>query len=1248
MALDLNALSSKEAVTAIFIGYYDRAPAPTGLNYWAGEIDAGRATLAQTATAFAVVAESQANYPALSVTGSTDLAGNVAFVTAVFQNLFGRDPSNIDTNGGADNFWVAQLEGGADIGQLILDIMSGAQGNDLQILENKIEVGVAYAAAAEADGTLTRDPAGDTILDGVTETPASVALALAAVEAQFPTPVVVVPGSDILLQENVSELLDGTDGNDTFWAEDGALNSGDRLDGGAGKDTLMIFNESDGIATSPRTTSVEQVVMTNQMNDLNSVADNNVGGYSTVVGGELAGNLPLDGTIEVDVEIDGGRMNGVSRWEDFDSRADVVIEDARDMDDTDGTFTGDITVAMVSTDPGNVDFAVYFDQPVNTSQNFGTLELRVLDQEAAFGLPAPAAGSEGYLTESSLISFIFNYDGQDITVTLPDEEGVSYGADVSFSDLLAQVELATQNALAAAGVTDLGFTATLGAPVTVGVGNQFTLPMILTFDVTADSIVAQNDNIVVLGRDSSGNDATDTFGALSTDRTTTEELIRLNVELDDVGKGSMGGDAMFGAMSTGRQGIDDDNFDGSFGDDGTSDSIGIQQFDIEVDRSSQLQTINSTNNSLEVVNITNGENDGPNNTTTAADEMIGDLTVRGQANPPTDFVGPLGGVATDGPMPGAVAQHNSFGFSDVRVIDGSSMTGRLDITAELTEEIVEKYLNIEDSGADGEADDVTFNYALGNNNDEFLLEMSSDALNSAGTGSREDFDLTISGGAGNDVITTNIGTSDRDTTQVGSNTTGAIKRIDEQGQDHYELTSSNNEFWYQNAVSNVATEMSVNGGAGADTIWTHGWGDFTIDGGAGADVVYTDNSAAQEGENTVAGNIDRNLTEHDQIDYVAGAVWAFNAENVVFANPGSMSGITNDVIAIGTVGVLPVTATTGNAVFSISFGGAAGVAGTEYVVSTTVPFSELTVNSTTGVVTMDEQALNQAIKAGINNDPILSNLLEAADGPGNSLVVVAKSDGAHVATDLAIALTSVTVNGTAATPTPLTNTAYTTPEFIDIGGSSFTESDNTIMSGGDAANDLFVLSTTDAGAPSTAGGLPDGGPLALSDLNGASNEVVKFAAGFGRDTIVNFDFGDASGFVDAAEDVLDFSMITGTANTYVSTGATYELTSGDADGTIDFIDLATVPVDGADAGSSIEAAEVVALFGAGDAVASDHILIIRDATNLSSSVASDNNAGQVWHIVDGAAATGDVSATQIGTINLIGTDWLALTADNFA
>ncbi|MEP5729338.1 MAG: DUF4214 domain-containing protein [Sulfitobacter sp.] len=1256
MAIDLSALDPREALTAIYIGYYDRAPDPEGLAFWEDVVGADGFNLVSITTLFASASETQALFPFFADPDSTTAS---AFITQLYQNLFNRDP---DAEGLA--FWTAQLEaavageeGALTVGQIITSIIEGAQSveeggfPDETIILNKIEVGLDWTDSINAAG-IEFDLEGDTgasaraIIDGVDETDASVVTARSTTDTFVAENTPGVPGSTFILEETRDGGGQGTEGNDTFEAFNGELQDGDRVDGGSGTDMLWYFNSEDGPAKAPITTSIEHVVVTNQVNDLNSSADNNVGGYSTNFGDVLAGAAPLDGTIEVDVELDAGLMNGVTRWEDYDSRADLVIEDARDQDDTDGTFTGDITVAMVSTDPGNVDFAVYFDQPVNVSQNFGTLELRVLDQEAAFGLPAPSASSTGYLTESSLIEFTFAFNGQEITVELADELGVTFGPDVSFQDLLDQIEGATQQALVDAGVTeDLGFAASLGAPVSVGVGNQFTLPMILTFDVEADTITASSDDIIVTGRDSGNNGdtpATDTFGSLSTARETTEELIRLNVELDDVGKGSTGGDALFGAMSTGRQ----------TGDDGTSDSIGIQQFDIEVDRSSQLQTINSTNNALEVVNIAHGENDGASNTTTAADEIAGDLVVRGQASPIDQTGGtvgnPFGNSATDGPMPGAVPQHNSFGFSDVRVINAAGMTGvqadgsvgYVDITAELTEEIVEKYLDIQDGQANGEDDDVDFIYTLGAGNDEFLLQMSADALNSAGTGSREDFDLIVDGGAGNDVITTNIGGTD--TTEFGFFAqAGAIKTIDEQGQDHYLLTSDNAEGWYTNAVSNVAAEFSVNGGAGADTIWTHGWGDFNIDAGTGADVVYTDNSGAVEAADRLASNIDRNLDEHDQIDYVVGGVWAFNAE-LVSAFPLGVTGATNDTIALATLAV-PAAAVTGSVTYTISYAGASGVAGTEYVITATIPFSEMTVDATTGLVSHSEQALNQAIKNAINEDAILSNLLEAADGPGNSLIVATKTDGTHVATDLAIALGTVDVNNgaafTAAPAFPVANTGYSAPEFVNLGSDSVAESDNTITVNGDGANDLYVLSTNDA---AFAQPVVDGGLDALTDLNSASNEVLNINANFGIDTVLNFDAGAGDG-VDMADDVLDFTAVTGVAANVMTTfdGTGTDVTAASADGSVDILALATVDgADGSTANGTVEAAEILALAGAGDAVASNHIYIVHDTTG--------DNGGEVWHVVDGTAATGDVSATEIGTINLVGTDWLAVNTDNIA
>lgn len=1252
MAIDLSTLDARQALTAIYIGYYDRAADPAGLAFWEDVVGEDGFNLVSITTLFAAASETQALFPFFADPSSTTPS---AFITQLYQNLFNRDP---DAAGLA--FWTEQLqnavdgaEGALTVGQIITSIIEGAQEADAAIIMNKIDVALDWTDSANAAGTVfdldgASGASARSIIDDVDGTDASVVTAKATTDAFFApggggTPV--VPGETIILStEAARDNLTGTEGNDTFEAFNGELQDGDTMDGGSGRDTLKIFNSEQGAAKSPITTSVETVVVTNQVNDLNSQADNNVGGYSTTFGEGLPGTLPLDGTVEVDVELDAGMMSGVTRWEDYDSRADLVIEDARDQDDTDGTFTGDITVAMVSTDPGNVDYAVYFDQPVNTSQNFGTLEIRVLDQEAAFGQPAPSASSTGYLTESSLISFAFQFDGQPITVTLADELGVTYGPNVSFQDLLDQVENATQQALVDAGVTEnLGFTAALGQAVSVGVGNQFTLPLVLTFDVPADTITASSNDVIVLGRDSGNNGATpstDTFGALSTVRITEEELIRLNVELDDVGKGSMGGDAMFGAMSTGRQD----------GDDGTSDSIGIQQFDIEVDRSSQLQTINSTNNSLEVVNITNGENDGPNNTTTAADEMIGDLVVRGVANPADGgFFG--GGVATDQPMPGAVLQHNAFGFSDVRVINAAAMVGSVDITAELTDEIVEKYLDIQDTGSNGEADDVIFDYDLGTNNDEFLLNMSSSTLELAGTGSREDFNLDVDGNGGNDVITTNIGTS--------------VKVIDAQGKDHYVMETDNdqpvagstaasyNDGWYVNSVVNAAASFDVAGGAGNDTIWTHGWGDAKISDGAGADVVYTDNSgAAQLSE--LSGLLDRNIAEHDQIDYVYGAVWAFNAE---FVGPTAtdISGITNENYTLGAIAPAAILSS-GTVSVTVSYFGAGGAvnAGTSYDVAAVIPVSEMTKDAA-GNVTITEQAVNQAVKKAINDDAVLSNLLEAVDGPGNALVVYSKTDGEHAAADLTLTLGNVVLNGGAAAAatdaaafTTNYNTLGTEGKLFDANVNnvdSLAESDNTIMVDGDNTSDVFVLSTNDENGgsqPAVSGTAATA--LTASDLNGASNETLVFEAGFGVDTVLNFDaatIAGANNIVDGADDVLDFSMITGGTNTF--SGAAFANT----DNEVVINTVATVDDTGAvDPGVSVQAAEAVAFFlangGSDDATAagiSDHILITWDATG--------DNGGQVWHITDGAAA-GDVAATNVGTINLVGTNWTDIAQDNIA
>ncbi|MCX7561836.1 DUF4214 domain-containing protein, partial [Sulfitobacter sp. F26204] len=1203
MPIDLTTLSAREAITAVYIGYYDRAPDPTGLNFWVDVFNNGfdlnndGDSLDDIASNFAGQEETLSVHTFF--TNPTEASAS-AFVTELYSNLFNRVP---DDAGLA--FWTGALQnaiagnGDLTVGEIILEIIKGAQGSDITIIMNKIEVGLDWNDSADAAGiTYAGNDAAaasaNSILDNVDSTDASVVAAKAATDAFVaanepgePS----IPGTTLILSsEAVRDNLTGGEGNDTFEAYNTdavmELSDGDRMDGGAGQDTLTLHNSAEFVpAIAAITKSVETVVVTNQTNDRDSDADNNVGGYNNSFGDE---------SVEVDVELDAGRMSGVTRWEDYDSRADLVIEDARDQDDTDGTFTGDITVAMVSTDPGNVDFAVYFDQPVNVSQNFGTLEIRVLDQEsvAQNNLPAPSASSTGYLTESSLVSFKFNFGGQDIEVTLADELGVTYGPNVSFSDLLVQVQNSTAAALVAAGVTDLNFSASLGAPVQIGVGNQFTLPIVLTFDVTADEITANSNNIVVLGRDQNGNNDTDTAGSLSTARTTTEELIRLNVELDDVGKGSMGGDAMFGAMSTGRQ----------TGDDGTSDSMGIQQFDIEVDRSSQLQTINSTNNALEVVNITNGENDGPNNTTTAADEKIGSLTVRGQANPE-------GEISTDGPMPGAAPQHNSFGFSDVRVINAATMVGSVDLTAELTSEIIEKYFDVEDTQQDGNADDISFEYTLGSNNDSFLVAIDTDAMGIAGTGGREDFKMSVNGNAGNDDITTIVG--------------NAVKTIDGQGRDYYDL-NVDSLVWYDNHVVNGSATFSVSGGAGDDNIWTYGAGNFAIADGAGSDAIYTDNSGVLDideaagfvgltpsGVNSLASAFQGN--ENNQIDHFVGALWSFNDTGATNGAFGDNQGANNEAIVAATTDASKIAGSQYVTELTVSFFGAAGSANAGTAYTSTVQITDAMI-AANGTVT--DQTINQAIKRAINDDPVLNDLLEAVDAAGQSLFVYSKTDGGYTAADLAINLTEKVTTAGTTTETDLSADANFAKAYVTAGaetdfatlGASGVESDNRITMSLDATDDTVVLGTS-----------------------AMSNDTIIYGNGqFGTDTVLNFDIGDgAAGFAAGDDgDAFDFAAIS-----YVQAAANFSQgAANQLDNSVSILVEANTAATVGSLTNNNTAAEVADLFnGAADAdltvTTTDHIVIVFDDNANGSATQpvvaaddylfdSENNTGTVYLVTD--------------------------------
>lgn len=803
------------------------------------------------------------------------------------------------------------------------------------------------------------------------------------------------------------------------------LQNSDILDGGAGTDTLFADVNPTGVVISAETKGIENVLFRVQAGQYDS-GDNNIAGVGI---------------------IDAERMKDVLNWENNNSRADLIVEDIRIND---SQITKDITITMRETDPGQVDYGVYFDQNSlrNVTENSSQMNLRVLDTYAV------AQGKDALLDSpyGSFTFYVSSNNGPQNKVTFASQA-------MQDAKTLAEMVIAIQ----AAADAQFGV-----GSVAVTLGNAYTVKDSVTSnDVTGNEIIvsAKGTSQHKFSTDGAGSGwrATDTVPAISglytsftTGSTVSTDLVTSTVVLDYVGRGSVGGDLVIGGLSVGD----------------TSTSKGVQRFEITVEDDSRLQTITSTNNTLREVTIKNGAQSRVSDAYYPVDTKGGMLQVLGESIGGGDTA--LPGTETSGD------QHGADGFSDVRLIDGSAMTGKLTFDAEITKLSKDKYLNGTDTQANPAGDNVQFAYSGGSNNDSMDVDIDGGVTGSTNslTG-REDFNFKLSGNDGNDELKVTL------TTPAGN--------------------------WYGN--QSQLNNVTLDGGAGNDTIRTLSAGDFIVNAGSGNDTVYIGNNGNKSAwvvstQTNISGGVTTDL-----LGVAANATPVFMAGGkltVIYSGPG----ITNLPIAGGVMGDDPNGSISVTGVTSYTNG------------------LEVTVDIPTGDnYAVTQYHINQAIKKAINDDPVLNKLLKAEDGPTTSLIITSLVDGAHVAADLTItasnsntytatdsqvvdayraftknsALTFADVNtaignnitainlrdGFVNDATPATqflagsNSAYTTDNVIDMGA---------------GVDDVLVLSTSVA-----------------------ANEIVKFTAASGIDsTIVNFSTGL---FTDAAGgDKLDFTQ----------------------------------------------------------------------------------------------------------------------------
>lgn len=261
--------TNAELVAQLYIGFYDRAPDPDGLNYWIGRLNAG-VSISDIADSFAASPEAAETYPYIR---APNLFTPDQFLDNVYQNIFGRP---IDADGLA--YYKARIDSGESLGSVVSSIIGNATTNpnndDGLFVANKVAAGLNWAEEAanhpnvdiyQENGRLTgaADNSAHGVINGVNADPATVDVAKAEAADFFRF-------NHIDLTKDIDHLV-GTTGDDAFHATaapgglsilDSTLNNGDEIDGGLGdNDTLEISATLAAVPLSvtPKLTSVENI-----------------------------------------------------------------------------------------------------------------------------------------------------------------------------------------------------------------------------------------------------------------------------------------------------------------------------------------------------------------------------------------------------------------------------------------------------------------------------------------------------------------------------------------------------------------------------------------------------------------------------------------------------------------------------------------------------------------------------------------------------------------------------------------------------------------------------------------------------------------------------------------------------------------------------------------------------------------------------------------------------------------------------
>lgn len=497
-------------------------------------------------------------------------------------------------------------------------------------------------------------------------------------------------GTSVVLASDGDELSTGA-GNEVLVARlvegRATLQDADRIDAGGGTDAMLVqWRASADVVNSPHMSGIETLAITAELAFGPAEA--------------LAAERPR-------VLVNASQIEGIEQLSTSASRGGLVVQGVRLAA---GQSTGDLTVAMVDTEPGPVDFGVYFDlaslRPPSTTER-SALTLQLLDYAAAIEGAAP-------LRDLPFDGLRLMVNGQKVELS-----SAAFGAAQTYPELLEAIQALLASDVRTQGVVQ----ASLGGPFSAlpATGLAIAGSNIVLWSATAElgtgGFLAAPD---ALAQSFAG------AAEMLAGRVADEDRITASVVLDGAGRGGVSGDLLVGAMPGAEK----------------ADLAGVARFDVTVERSSRLQNLLSSAGALEGVQIRNGA-------------VSGDLEL-------------LGSGSSTQALAGSAGQHDAWGLNDVRWVDASSMLGRVRYGVQLSADAIARYGAA--ASAASPLERVEFAYGGGRNDDTIAVQVHPDlvAKGDPDVSPLGDFGLRLSGHAGNDRLTLKVGAGEREDPAAGA------------------------------------------------------------------------------------------------------------------------------------------------------------------------------------------------------------------------------------------------------------------------------------------------------------------------------------------------------------------------------------------------------------------------------------------------------------------------------------------------